>query len=437
MNTATQTATHVAVIPAKRDSSRCPRKNWRVFADGKCLTDWAVALVPEDLFGQVIVSTDKTDYDPGGACKVHHRDAATATVEADVQALVRTLINEYRLQDSYVWLLNPTSPFRERSDFEGIAKLIEQTACPAVVSVTPVSPFLWKDDQPQFDTTGRRPNTQDHRQQYYAENGMFYVFRGDKFLEHGTWYVPGVRRYVQTGLTKTIDIDTPEEFDEAARVWAALSGPGDGETIRNETLAIEALVRPPVAEHLTLLASHIRRYVLAVESLNINRHHRVIDASCGKGYGSHLLSLSAGQVIGLDINQDYLAVAGREFAADNLRFTTYDAYFAEAPQPVDKIVCIETYEHMPQEQQGPFVDRLLSALRPGGDVFVTAPLGHDAASEVNLFHLHEPSLGALHQSLGPRFAKTNYRIARRVDSFGQDSEYCWVVLTGYQGEQSK
>jgi CMP-N-acetylneuraminic acid synthetase len=436
MTTATATALHTAVIPAKRHSSRCPDKNWRDFADGMNLTDLALASVPRDLFGGIIVSTDRPDYQPARSCQVHVRDAAYATVDSDVQDLLSVLIDEYNLGDSYVWLLNPTSPFRDADDFERIADLIERTGCPSVVSVTPVSPFWWKGDQPMFPTAGRRMNTQDSPEPCFVENGMFYVFRGDLFREHGTWYLPGVQRYVQAGLAKTIDIDTPADFDEAATIWATLrhgAASGAGLVGQDETLEIRRLIKPPLAANLTLLANHIRRYVQAAEALELSKDHRVLDASCGQGYGSFLLAQQAGEAVGLDVNQEYLTIATREFAVDNLCFATYDYFFSGQPALADKIVCIETYEHLSGRAQRPFVDRLLSGLRPGGDLFITTPLGNDGPSAVNPHHLHEPSLASLKAVFSPRFAKADYRVAPRVDSYGQSCDFCCAVLTGYEG----
>ncbi len=444
MSTATATTCHAALIPAKRHSSRCPDKNWRAFSGDGSLTDLVLSGVPSDLFAQVILSTDRPEYEPPVACEVHRRDATLATVEADVQDVVRQVIEQYGLHDSYVWLLNPTSPFRAREDFERIAELIDRTGCPAVVSVTPVGPYVWQGDRPMFTTSGRRTNTQDAVDRYFVENGMFYVFRAADFMERGTWYLPGVRRYVQQGLASSIDIDTPEDFREAQALWRSRRGRDEEaappalspavETIRNETLAVEELIAPPVAPHLTLLAGHVGRYALAAEALGIHGAHTVLDASCGQGYGSYLLARQAGRVVGLDVNPQYLEVADRCFTADNLTFQTYQAYFDGPHDPVDKLVCIETYEHLPVEEVRAFWHRLLGALAPGGDAFVTCPLGDDGPSAANPHHLNEPRIETLHRHLAGRFANATYRIAQRTDSYGQTGEYVCATLSGYSGD---
>ncbi len=46
---------------------------------------------------------------------------------------------------------------------------------------------------------------------------------------------------------------------------------------------------------------HKQRYLWALERLAGGA--RVLDAGCGVGYGSHLLSQKAGQVVSLDISE--------------------------------------------------------------------------------------------------------------------------------------
>lgn len=425
---------HVAIIPAKSHSSRCPDKNWRPFAGGPCLVDRTAAELPTGLFARVIVSTDRDGYEPPAGCTLHRRPAALATVDADVQALLPVLIENYSLYDKWIWLLNPTAPFRRAADFDAIRRLLDAGA-PAVVSVTPVGPFVWRGDAPQFPTGGRRPNTQDLPRDLSAENGMFYVFRGADFLRHGTWYVPGVRSYMQTSPLSRLDIDTPEDFEEAERLAEFGFAAGSTDLMRQETLAVERLIAAPRAAHVTLLANHFRRYFAAIEALAITPSDRVIDASCGKGYGAHLLAQHAGHVVGLDVSAANLACAKREFAGERVEFCTYDAYFGSPRPPADKLVCIETLEHLPRVEAPAFVRRVLKTLRPGGDAFFTFPLGEDRPSEVNPHHLNEPRLESAHGLLVPHFRTAEYRIATRVDSFGALAQFCCATLRGRLGEE--
>lgn len=433
-----RTITHVALVPAKRHSSRCPDKNWSPFGGGMNLVEWTLASIPQETLRRTILSTDRDDYLPVSNCEVHRRDPSLATVAADVQDVVRAVIEQYGLHDDYIWLLNPTAPFRRGEDYRRIAALIETWGCPAVVSVSPLGPFVWRNDQPMFPTTGRRINTQDARETFAVENGAFYVFHGGTFLKQGTWYLPGMRRYEQQDAVSRVDIDTPADFDEARRLAMAMRGeiaaPALAETLRNETLRIDAIIAPPVAAHVELLANHIGRYLDARRCLRITARDRVLDASCGMGYGSHLLARDAAGVTGLDVDPDYLTVARHLFATPNVTFDLYDTFFSEPREPYDKLVCIETYEHVPREGNAALLNRLLSCLVRGGDMFLTVPLGDDGPSEVNPFHVNEPRLATIHQQFGGRFSDLSYRIARRRDSFDRTGPYACVTLTGYRGD---
>ena len=53
---------HYALIPAKKKSVRCQRKNWRNFIDGDCLVDFTLKTIPKRLLERIIVSTDNVDY---------------------------------------------------------------------------------------------------------------------------------------------------------------------------------------------------------------------------------------------------------------------------------------------------------------------------------------------------------------------------------------
>ena len=64
---------------------------------------------------------------------------------------------------------------------------------------------------------------------------------------------------------------------------------------------------------------HWHRYA-AVAPLAQGR--RVLDAACGEGYGSYLLSKSAASVIGVDVSPDAVAHAGQRYKHPNLAFTT-------------------------------------------------------------------------------------------------------------------
>lgn len=213
---------HFALIPAKRVSRRCPNKNWRPFLGKRSLVDFALSLLPKGFFHRVVVSTDKRDYRAPRGAEVHRRGAALARRRSSVTELVALLLDRYNLEDSdYLWLLNPTAPFRSRGDFAAIRRILERERPPAVVSAVGIIPYLWKNGEPAFKTGGRRVNTDDFKDEYAVENGMFYAVRAGHFRRAGTWYGRGVRLYRQRSAWAAVDIDDVEDFEQARALAGA------------------------------------------------------------------------------------------------------------------------------------------------------------------------------------------------------------------------
>ncbi|MDD5269598.1 MAG: hypothetical protein PHE80_00220 [Candidatus Omnitrophica bacterium] len=213
------TMIHYALIPAKKHSSRYENKNWREFCEGMSLVDFTIETTPQHLFEKTIVSTDnETRTFPKPVLK-HLRDKALATSSASINDLINVIIAEYGLQDEgYIWLLNPTAPFRCGTDYEKIADILNDKKPVAVISASKIHPFIWRDNTPLFETKGKRRNTQDYREIYSVENGMFFVFSVRHFREHGSWNGGATELYLQHSIWSSIDIDTEYDFIQAQKM---------------------------------------------------------------------------------------------------------------------------------------------------------------------------------------------------------------------------
>jgi 2-polyprenyl-3-methyl-5-hydroxy-6-metoxy-1,4-benzoquinol methylase len=165
-----------------------------------------------------------------------------------------------------------------------------------------------------------------------------------------------------------------------------------------------------------------------MKRLAISDQDVVIDASCGCGYGSCGLARKAGRVYGLDVNESYLQIAKDNLKLPNLIFLTYEEYRNGDWDKADKIVCIETFEHIPKEQGIFFLTRLVGYLRNTGSMFLTTPLGDDGPSTYNPFHCFEPSIGTLRTLLFSFFGNVDMEIDTFTNSFGHVCEFASVVL---------
>jgi 2-polyprenyl-3-methyl-5-hydroxy-6-metoxy-1,4-benzoquinol methylase len=121
----------------------------------------------------------------------------------------------------------------------------------------------------------------------------------------------------------------------------------------------------------TNYAEHIQRYEWVASHMPPGAN--VLDAGCGVGYGSaHLADRGARHVTAVDLAEEALAVARRQFTRPNLEFIREDCETLAAAGrrgPFDLIANLENIEHLPHPER--FLTRIVELLAPGG-VFVTS-----------------------------------------------------------------
>lgn len=167
-------------------------------------------------------------------------------------------------------------------------------------------------------------------------------------------------------------------------------------------------------------AIHLARYLPLRDVLS---GRRVLDASCGEGYGTHIMARAwdAKSVVGVDNSGAAIGRARSRFAAPNLSFveSSLEDFIEDAlgcrreRQDFDAIVSVETLEHL--EDPAKVLAGFKALLAPGGIIYVTIPndpfyFGEGTRS-LNKFHKHvfdfaaakaltEPLLGPGTWSLG-------------------------------------
>jgi SAM-dependent methyltransferase len=104
-----------------------------------------------------------------------------------------------------------------------------------------------------------------------------------------------------------------------------------------------------------VLQKHLERYVWALKFV---REKIVLDAACGTGYGTWLLSLVASRIFGTDKNKEAIDYAKRYFHAEHdpetscrIEISNYDFFVDDLDKPtvfedIDTVVSFETIEHL-------------------------------------------------------------------------------------------
>ncbi len=114
---------------------------------------------------------------------------------------------------------------------------------------------------------------------------------------------------------------------------------------------------------------HWHRYAWATELV---KGQRVLDAACGEGYGSHLLSRVAKHVDGVDIASEAIKHARQQYQRDHLQFhqaSALDLPFEDGQY--DCVVSFETLEHLAEHDQ--LIGEFRRVLAPDGLLIISTP----------------------------------------------------------------
>lgn len=133
--------------------------------------------------------------------------------------------------------------------------------------------------------------------------------------------------------------------------------------------------------------THYKRYEFALDFV-IGK--KVLDIACGEGYGSFLLAEKAGEVMGIDIDQNIIANASKKYQRKNLNFMISNATSIPLKDScVDVIVSFETIEHIKSKSQKKFLSETVRLLSQNGVLIISTPDKDIYGEGYNQFHERE------------------------------------------------
>ena len=116
---------------------------------------------------------------------------------------------------------------------------------------------------------------------------------------------------------------------------------------------------------------HKHRYRAAAK---FAAHKRVLDASCGSGYGSAILAENAASVVGIDHSAAVIDYCKRTYEKENLSFFQMSAATLEFPEnSFDVVVSFEAMEYLTQKDQILFLEGIRRVLAKDGILIISAP----------------------------------------------------------------
>ena len=162
---------------------------------------------------------------------------------------------------------------------------------------------------------------------------------------------------------------------------------------------------PQSNEDAEIYIEHYHRY-LAVKSLVKDKV--VLDAACGAGYGSFILSSEAQKVIGIDISEEAIEYARKQYQKDNLIYLVNSIEKIELEDhSVDVIVSFETIEHVDEELQHRFLKQIKRVLKKDGLLIMSTPdreIYSQLVNYQNEYHIKEFTKVEYEQFLKSYFA---------------------------------
>jgi 2-polyprenyl-3-methyl-5-hydroxy-6-metoxy-1,4-benzoquinol methylase len=140
----------------------------------------------------------------------------------------------------------------------------------------------------------------------------------------------------------------------------------------------------------------VARYALATR---LARGRRVLDAACGEGYGSDMLSKAgAATVLGIDIDEPTVLHARSRYGLDVRVGDVADLPLGTGE--IDLVVSFETIEHVREPERA--LDEFARVLGPDGLLLISTPNAAEYLED-NPFHKREFASDAFLAALGSRF----------------------------------
>lgn len=216
----------LVIIPARAGSKGVPKKNIKLLGGKPLISrsiEFAKAIVnSEDI---ICVSTDDVsvlkiaeDY---GVTQPFIRPDDLATDSASSFEVILHAINFYEkkgFQFDLITLLQPTSPFRDPSDYHAMEKIYLKNLPDMVVSVKTIkdSPYfnLFQEGENRMLTKIMNSNKSSNRQDHppvYGYNGSIYLFNCKSFLNIRNFNFGKIMKFLMSELN-SVDIDTPMDW---------------------------------------------------------------------------------------------------------------------------------------------------------------------------------------------------------------------------------
>ena len=212
----------LAVIPARGDSKRLPRKNIMSLA-GKPLVVWTIeAGLRSEYVDKVIVSSEDTEIleiSQNAGVETILRPTDLATDEATTYSVIEHAVNKMDQKFEYTLVLQPTSPLRNEKHIDEAFDFLLKKNADAVISVCEAGHNpLWSNMLPKDNSMKNflKKELLNKRSQdlpvFHQLNGAIYFCKTNKLLEEETFFITDNIFAYKMARMQSIDIDEMYDF---------------------------------------------------------------------------------------------------------------------------------------------------------------------------------------------------------------------------------
>jgi ubiquinone/menaquinone biosynthesis C-methylase UbiE len=181
---------------------------------------------------------------------------------------------------------------------------------------------------------------------------------------------------------------------------------------------------------------HLHRYAIASDFV---AGKIVLDIASGEGYGTNILSKSALEVIGVDIDLESVVNANKKYSKSNLKFVYGSAdKIPVDSNSIDVVISFETLEHHDKHHE--MLLEIKRVLKHDGILIMSSPdkkYYSDLTGQINPFHVKELYFKEFKALIDAHFANTNYYFQNsfNLNSFiGKSDDFTEVKV--YSGDET-
>lgn len=219
---------HIAIIPARQHSKSIINKNLQKIGSKSLIERTIHNTLKAKIFDKIYLTTDipvVLDTEHKNVF-IHKRPENLCSDDALMKDVCLDVLNIEK-GDYWMWVLQPTAPFRLKTDFKMIHSICEIGSCRSVISVCDVGPnhpnrMYTMKGQKLFPLRKTNFLNKQDLDSIYLRSGHFYVCQSQHFRQQKDFFLTPCHGYI-IPPTRSVNIDSKIDLTYARILSQQLS----------------------------------------------------------------------------------------------------------------------------------------------------------------------------------------------------------------------